>query len=60
MALDPRLMPLCDAIVNLVVADIVREIETKNAVDPAKEVDGVKDEREQHRPRDSVFPRANA
>lgn len=39
--LDPRMQPLCDAIVDLVVADIVRGFETKNAVAPAKENDGV-------------------
>jgi hypothetical protein len=41
--LDPRLTPLCDALVELVVADVVRELQTKNAVAPTRETDGVKD-----------------
>lgn len=58
--LDPRLMPLCDALVELVVADIVRAMEKENAVGLGGQHDGVGDEHEQHRPLDSAFPRADA
>lgn len=37
--------PLCDALVELVVADVLRELRSENAVVPAKESDGVRDER---------------
>jgi hypothetical protein len=39
-------MPLCDVIVDLVVADIVRELRNRNAVDGAgkRPADGVEDQ----------------
>lgn len=37
------MQPLCDALVELVVADVLREMETKNAVGPGQEHDGVEE-----------------